>query len=279
MCARSEQVARSVASRFAALPEVEAVAMGGSQAAARADEGSDLDLYVYARPEPSLAARAALAAGSPRAELGNRFYEPGDEWIDPESGLHVDAMYRDPRWIEEELDRVLVRHEARVGYSTAFWYGVQKGVALFDRTGWYARLRARAQAPYPEALTRAVVAKNLPLLRANLSSFAAQLDKAVARRDLVSANHRAAAFLASAFDVLFALNRLPHPGEKRLLAIALATCPLRPPELAAQVEGLLAAAAAPGPELARRAEELGAALEALARAAGLEVTPPRTSTA
>jgi hypothetical protein len=210
-----------------------------------------------------------VVGSSPRAELGNRFFESGDEWIDLESGVLVDAMYREPRWIEDELDRVLVRHEARVGYSTAFWSGVRDSVALFDRTGWYAGLQGRARAPYPEALVRAVVARNQPLLRRNLSSYLRQLERAVARRDRVSAGHRTAAFLASFFDVLFAANRLPHPGEKRLLAIAEASCALRPPRLGDQVEALLAAAAEPGPELVRRADALGEALDALLRRAGL----------
>ena len=43
----------------------------------------------------------------------------------------------------------------------------------------------------------------------------------------------AAAFLASVFDILFALNQRPHPGEKRLLELASELCPLRPATFAA----------------------------------------------
>lgn len=262
-------VARRIAAAYAAWPEVQAIALGGSRAAGPADEASDVDLYVYVRPEPSLAARAAIVGASPRAEIGNRAFEPGDEWIDAATGVHVDAMFRDPAWIEDELDRVLVRCEARTGYSTALWHGVRSSSALFDRAGWYAALQARAAAPYPEALARAIVRRNLPLLAEGLSSFTAQLEKAVRREDAVSVNHRVAALLASAFDVLFALNRETHPGEKRLLEQVEARCPRRPPGFVDGVRALLAASSAGGPEVVLRARELAAGLEALAAAEGL----------
>ncbi|MGC4001508.1 MAG: nucleotidyltransferase domain-containing protein [Anaeromyxobacter sp.] len=265
-----EAVARRIAAAYAAIPEVEAVAMGGSWATGQATAGSDIDLYVYARGgEPALGARAGAAAGSPRAELGNHFFEPGDEWIDAASGIHLDVMFRDPAWIEADLERVLVRHEAWVGYSTAFWHNLRTAVPLFDRSGWYAALRARAAAPYPAPLVQAIVAKNQPLLRASLSSYAYQLERAVARADRVSVNHRVAAFLASVFDVLLAVNRLPHPGEKRLLAFVEASCPIRPPALSSLVERLLEAAGRGGPEVLAAADALAAALDALLQAEGL----------
>ena len=118
------ELARRVAAAFAELPAVDAVALGGSQANLVADASSDIDLYVYARGgEVPIACRAVIAADARgAAELENRFFETGDEWIDAATGLGVDVMYRDPRWIEDQLDRVLVRHEASTGYSTAFWH-------------------------------------------------------------------------------------------------------------------------------------------------------------
>jgi hypothetical protein len=55
---------------------------------------------------------------------------------------------------------------------------------------------------------------------------------------MVAINHRLAALRASAFDVLFALNRVPHPGEKRLLALA-SRLPLAPADLRSRVEAML----------------------------------------
>ncbi|HEY6100592.1 MAG TPA: nucleotidyltransferase domain-containing protein, partial [Anaeromyxobacter sp.] len=196
----AEEVARRTAGAYATLPAVEAVALGGSRGAGRASPGSDVDLYVYCAAALPLAERAAVARRhASRVEVGNAFFEPGDEWVDAASGLRVDAMFREVAWIEDQLDRVLGRHEASVGYSTAFWHGVRASVALFDRRGWYARLRQRAEAPYPEPLRRAVVARNRPLLAANLSSYRHQIELAAARGDAVSVNHRVSAFLASFF--------------------------------------------------------------------------------
>ena len=61
----------------------------------------------------------------------------------------------------------------------------------------------------------------------------------MARGDAITVNHRIAALLSSFFDILFAVNRVPHPGEKRLATIAAERCPLRPTDLDLQVDALL----------------------------------------
>jgi hypothetical protein len=95
-------------------------------------------------------------------------------------------------------------------------------------------------------LRRAIVAKNHPVLRSTLSSYVHQIALALAREDHVSVNHRITALLASYFDILFAVNRLPHPGEKRLVEFVSENCPLRPPRFQAQVHELLLAVAPAG---------------------------------
>jgi hypothetical protein len=59
----------------------------------------------------------------------------------------------------------------------------------------------------------------------------------------VSVNHRVAALLASYFDVIFALNRLPNPGEKRLVEQAGKRCAVIPDGMAPQVKRVLCATA------------------------------------
>jgi hypothetical protein len=106
-------------------------------------------------------------------------------------------------------------------------------------------LRRRADQPYPPELRRAIIAKNYPLLRRNQSSYLHQIELAVKRNDPVSVNHRTAAMLASYFDVLFGVNELPHPGEKRLLQHVLSSCSRFPAEMEREVTELVASLSKP----------------------------------
>jgi hypothetical protein len=219
--------------------------MGGSEAAGKADLASDLDLYVYVHTSIPLAERRRIAATySGSAEVGNLFWGPGDVWVDDESGLDVDVMFLDVGWIEAHLDRVLRQHAASMGYSTCFWHTVRSSLLLYDRQGWFHTVQQQAQEPYPSPLQRAIIALNYPILRKSRSSYLHQLELAVARGDEVSINHRIAALLASYFDILFAVNRLPHPGEKRLVQHAIERCPKVPVRMADQVRQLIHAVSA-----------------------------------
>ncbi len=248
--AATSPLAIALAARFGALPQVAAVTLAGSRASGVADARSDLDLYVYADADVPVADRTGIVGDrAERLELDQRFWKLGDTWVDAATGLAVDVMYRSPDWIEGRLDDLLIHHQASVGYSTCLWHNVLASRPLYDRDGWFATLRARADRPYPEPLRRAIVAKNHPILRDASFSYLHQIELALARDDAVSVSHRVAALLASFFDVLFAVNRLPHPGEKRLVEFALARCAHRPADLAGRVHAVLGVPpAATGPD-------------------------------
>ena len=61
-----------------------------------------------------------------------------------------------------------------------------------------------------------------------MPAYDGQILKAARRNDTVSINHRVSAFLESYFDLLYALNRKTHPGEKRLLSLCREQCPILP---------------------------------------------------
>jgi predicted nucleotidyltransferase len=270
------RLARRVADQFAPLPEVEAIALAGSLAAGTGDAGSDVDLYVYITSEITLEERVAIVdrLASRDLELDLQFWDPSDAWYDEETGIEVDVIYWRPAWIEAQLDRVLVECQANLGCSTCFWHTVRNSRILYDRNGWFQRLQTRSAVPFPPALRQAIVAKNHPVLRRAIPSYLHQIEKALGRNDLVSLNHRVAALLASYFDVLFALNRLPHPGEKRLLQTASAVCASLPRDMVHQVEAVLRAACRPDPDLVFRIAVLVDGLDQLLLEEGFD---PRTS--
>jgi predicted nucleotidyltransferase len=236
-------VAEKIARRFGALSDVEAVALAGSQTTGIAEPSSDVDIYVYSHsPIPAEERMSIAAEFSDQPEM-NDFWGPGNEWADRETGIRIDCVFLTVSFIEDQLDRVVRRCEAELGYSTAFWHTVRVSHSLFDSRGWFERLQQQARQDYPEPLVRAIVAKNYPVLRQIHSSYRRQLEKASLRGDTVSLNHRMAAFLASYFDIVFAVNRLPHPGEKRLLDFAEQYCGHLPANLRENVNSALQAAA------------------------------------
>lgn len=266
---RASALAQRVTTRFQRLPQVEAVALGGSRSSNVTDTNSDIDLYVYHREPIPLDVRGQIASPARRAEIGNEFWEPGDEWIDSETGISVDVMFRHTRWIEERLDDVLRHHRASVGYSTCFWYNVLHSQILYDRRGWFAALKKSAEQPYPPALKRAIIARNYPVLRRNMSSYLHQIELAIQRGDTCSIHHRTMALLASYFDILFALNEQPHPGEKRLVERAVVLCSKLPESFPGAVEELLADLAGPDRRIVKRITSLLDRLDTLLMQEGL----------
>ncbi|MBW4571536.1 MAG: DUF4037 domain-containing protein [Tolypothrix carrinoi HA7290-LM1] len=235
-------IAEILADRFAEIPQVIAVALAGSSMTGAADALSDIDIYVYITADIPVDIRAALVhTFTEQAEINNQFWETGDEWIDPKTGLGIDIIYRSPQWIADEIERVLVRHQASVGYSTCLWHNVLISKPLYDRDGWFGKLQERARQPYPEPLKHAILAKNYPLLRKVQLSFRHQIEIAALRHDLVNVNHRIAALFASYFDVLFAINHVPHPGEKRLVELAQTLCAHVPQHMAEQIAAVITA--------------------------------------
>jgi hypothetical protein len=259
------QLAKKVAEQFTAIPSVEAIALGGSQSGGLLDKQSDIDLYIYTNKEIPLKKRQEIveSLGASIANMNLTFWDPGDEWFDSETGIEVDVMYWHPGWIEEQLDRVLVLHQSSMGYTTCFWRTVKNSEILFDRKGWFSKLHEKTMQPYPEALKRAIIAKNHPVLRHVIPAYTHQIKKALGRRDLISVNHRLAALLASYFDVLFAINEVLHPGEKKILKFVKAECTLIPENLEGQITQIFQSAASGDPKVLTELDVLMDALDEL----------------
>jgi hypothetical protein len=161
-----------------------------------------------------------------------------------------------------------------MGYTTCFWRTVKNSQILFDRNSWFAKLQEQSQQPYPLELKRRIIAKNHPVLRHVIPSFYNQIKKALGRDDLISVNHRLAALFASYFDVLFALNEILHPGEKKIIQFVKDECTAIPEELEEQVEGILQSAAVGDKKILDQLDALINGLDQLLIAQGFD--PERT---
>lgn len=205
---------------FAALPEVEAIALGGSRAGADYDEKSDYDLYIYCSSIPYESMRKRILEKCCQyMEIGNSFWELEDDCT-LKDGIDIDILYRNIGDFSRTIRSVVEEYTAYNGYTTCMWHNLLHSRILYDKNGELESLQNKYQIPYPDELRDNIISKNLRLLTGNLPSYDVQIKKAFARKDMVSVNHRAAAFLESYFDIIFALNRLTHPGEKRMVQYA-----------------------------------------------------------
>lgn len=251
------QLARDLADRFAVLPQVEAVALGGSRGSGpgATDHASDIDLYVYTRGEIPLAVREQMVAdtgGATQKNLALDYWGAGDEWLNAPTGIEADICYFDAQWMQTQIARVLDDYQPALGYTTCFCYTMRQSIVFHDPRGWFHALQEKCRGEYPEPLRQNIIRHNHPVLRGIIPSYATQLGKAVKRTDLVSINHRVAALLASYFDILFAFNRQLHPGEKRQLEFAAKHCPQLPFNLDQDLQAILLMTAAEIPALPQR---------------------------
>ena len=210
------------------LPQVEAIALGGSRATGRNDEKSDYDVYVYlTAPLEEAYRRVILNKYCSYMEIGNTFWELEDD-VTLLDGIDMDIIYRNLEDFARGIASVVDDCTAWNGYTTCMWHNLITSRILFDRTGRLQKLQARYQIPYPQKLKENIIARNMNLLSGMLPSFDTQIQKAENRGDLVSVNHRVTEFLASYFDILFALNEMTHPGEKRMQDICTKECTILP---------------------------------------------------
>lgn len=213
---------------FIAMDEVESIVLGGSRSGENHDTASDYDLYIYTDQTIPEERRSGLYERyCSRYETGNKYFEYEDNIV-MKNGIYADIIYRKFPDIERYLVRVVDEGRNFNGYTTCFWHNVIKSEIIYDREGRYEALKNKYDIPYPEKLRRRIISRNMKLLHGCLPSYDKQLSKAFGRNDIVSINHRTAAFIESYFDIIFALNRMTHPGEKKLVDICKRECKLLP---------------------------------------------------
>lgn len=202
------------------IPQVEAIALGGSRAGEVFDEKSDYDVYLYCTGSVADEVRKAiLDKYCSYIELSNHFWELEDNCT-LKNGIDIDILYRNIEDFTADVASVVEGFNARTGYTTCMWHNLITCKIIYDKDSRLQAMKERFSVPYPQELKKNIISKNMSLLSGMLPSYDGQILKAVKRKDLVSINHRTSAFMESYFDVLFALNEKTHPGEKRLVSLS-----------------------------------------------------------
>lgn len=230
----------SLISSFNQLKEIDAVVLGGSRSTGTSDKSSDYDVYVYLNSELSLdEKRKTVMPFCSQGEIGNHYWESEDNCV-LKSGTPIDIIYRKTEMFSQYLKHVVDEGNPFNSYTTCFWHNILNSKVLFDKTGEFTALQKKYNTPYPEELRKNIIQNNRNLLSGKLPSYDMQIKKAESRGDLVSVHHRITEFLASYFDIIFALNKLTHPGEKRLVSLCKRSCKILPEKFEENINALLA---------------------------------------
>ena len=204
--------------KFSELEEVEGVLLAGSHATKTNDKDSDYDIYIYVSKEISLEKRKEITDKfCSYMELNNTFWETEDDGVLKEGNIPIEIIYRELDSWNEILSRTLIKCEADIGYTTCLWANFINSIILYDKNGKLNELQEKYRITYPYELKKNIIKKNYPLLKLQMPAYYHQIEKAIKRDDFISINHRIAALLASYFDIIFAINEAPHPGEKKIL--------------------------------------------------------------
>lgn len=231
----------NILKEFSQIPEVKAIAIGGSSSAKTSDKTSDTDIYIFSANEVSIEQREKIIKKvSSKYDLGEEYFGSGDEFLYNKENIVLDMMYWDISWFENIIENVWEKHYASNGYTTCFLYTLNNFNIIYDPDNWLHNLQSKIKTDYPLELQKNILERNMNLMKSKpFASYYEQIEKAIKRNDINSINHRISAFLASYFDVIFAMNKLLHPGEKRLIKYAKDNCKILPENFEENITKLL----------------------------------------
>lgn len=223
---------------LSALPEIEAIALGGSRAGEVYDEKSDYDVYLYCTSAIDEDVRKDILKNYfSYMEIGNAFWELEDNGV-LKNGIDVDILYRNLDDFVKGVASVVEDFQPHNGYTTCMWHNLRTCKIVYDRDGRLQEAKNRFDVPYPKKLKENIMDRNMKLLSDVMPAYKFQIAKAVERKDLVSVCHRTAAFMESYFDVIWAMNELTHPGEKRLVSLCKKQCQILPADFEENINQL-----------------------------------------
>ena len=220
---------------FHNLEEVEAVVLGGSRATDTYDENSDYDFYIYLSKELHESKRRRILEPHVKyMEFSNQFWELEDDGI-LNNDIEIEFIYRTLEDFESMLENVFIKGNVSNGYTTCFVDNLLRSKVMFDKNSRFNQLRKKYSEILQDWDFSKIVDHNYPILMDHMPSLYYQVEKAFKRNDIYAINHRSTAYFEMYFDILFAINKVTHPGEKRLLEIA-SNLSLKPVDMKRDIE-------------------------------------------
>ena len=235
------EILENILDKYKNLSQVKAIAIGGSNSAKSFDNMSDIDVYVFITEDIPLNIRESIVKPiSSKYEVGGEYFGAGDEFFVDKLNKQLDVMFWNVSWFENTINNVFEKFYPSNGYSTCFLYTLSIFNIIYDNNNWLKNLQDKVKTEYPEQLQKNIIKRNIMLLKDKpFASYYEQIEKAIKRNDLNSINHRISAFLASYFDIIFAKNKLLHPGEKRLVKYCKNNCKILPKNFEKNINQLL----------------------------------------
>lgn len=238
---KAEKTFEAIINEYKKLPQVEAIAIGGSSQTNTTDKGSDIDIEIYTNGDIPVETRLDIVKKySSKFEVGQEYFGPGDEFYVNDMDKELDVVFFDKKWMDDTIERVWEKHQPSNGYTTCFLHTIKNCRPLYDHSGWLQSKKLQLEKPYPKELKENIIHRNLMLLKDKpFSSYYEQIEKAINRNDRNSVNHRLSAFMESYFDIIFALNETLHPGEKKLVRFAKEKCKILPQDFEENINKVL----------------------------------------
>ena len=235
------EILQNIIDEYKKFDETVSIGIGGSSASNYSDNESDIDIYIFIEKDIDIKKRNKLVKKySTKYETGCEYFGSGDEFLVDKLNKQLDIMYFNKDWFEDIFNSVLIKHTPSNGYTTCFLYTLSVLDIVYDKNNWLNNLKNALHTQYPKELEENIIKRNLALLKDKpFASYYEQINKAVKRNDLNSVNHRVSAFLASYFDIIFAKNKLLHPGEKRLVQYAIQNCKILPEDFEKNINNLI----------------------------------------
>jgi hypothetical protein len=240
---RRRNIAHRINEAFDHCPEVSSVLVFGSVASGQVDERSDVDMLIICRSSIlPISTRERILSQIGSNWLFHKQYSP--LFVDCDinglvAGILVEVHYQTTSWISDVLNEVLcygaITTEKLPFRPYTLSALLQRAWLLKDKDGTLKQWREQAQI-FPKVLKLNILRHFIPILRENMAELKANAERDLGPRNFIFFLNWAVDALTS---ILFALNEIYDPADRRAEQTILPTLPYVPQDFIATLTEVL----------------------------------------